>query len=781
MFEKRFPAIPAQLFTADGTADGVVTIVDATLFKVKQQIFISSNTQTPLGPLEVKKINTATQLVVGPVSGSIFTSTDISAFLLVDGAAIFANEQKRPSIPIDEIKRSTYEEEPTVAVRSILVNKLGHIYDEDNPLPAMFSGSISVGDLDQGAPNTNPNGWPVKVTDGTNVLGTAAHPIRVDPTGITPQSVTGPLTNAELRASSVGINIVNIPYPSPNFTSSTPLAAGAVFTGAAEDVSGFVNADVTVISDQASANNGLVFSWSQDNVIFDYSESYTVVPNVGQTFSLFARAKYFRVTYTNGGLPQGTFALSTVYYTVSRSTYTHNADLDVPAGNSVDVIKSILAAEKDGGDATHKYTNLKATNEGVLKVAIQTKTSPSTSVPIIVQRANGGPTLTTTTLSKSFPASVTKSNSIVVMVLQGNGTNGATYQLGDTQGNSYTRAGGVNIIGVGSVDAWYSQDVLPGITTVNVFNTSSAVNMMVQIYEVSGLPLDSNPIANLTAGVSITPVTSLSSGTVATTIGNELVISGIAATGGGVITADPGWTQDITAANFLTAERVVTSPSVVSGTATASPGVEYIGLLVTMLPATQSLPIVTDINGVLITNSRSQDGLGNLLTSQASGGQRALDIGINVAGVQVDPRNTRPLTSADVVSVLGPLTDGQLRAAPVPVTFNDSNAPGLTVDHSEITSVASGLETTILTFTAPSGGKRITKADVSGDNIANFRVKVDGTTLVNKRTWWSHFNGSFSFEGFENGLFLTVGQVLTITVIHNSDDLGDFEATLMSI
>lgn len=37
-------------------------------------------------------------------------------------------------------------------------------------------------------------------------------------------------------------------------------------------------------------------------------------------------------------------------------------------------------------------------------------------------------------------------------------------------------------------------------------------------------------------------------------------------------------------------------------------------------------------------STRMQDGSGNLITSQASGSQRALDVGINVAGVQVDPR-----------------------------------------------------------------------------------------------------------------------------------------------
>lgn len=44
------------------------------------------------------------------------------------------------------------------------------------------------------------------------------------------------------------------------------------------------------------------------------------------------------------------------------------------------------------------------------------------------------------------------------------------------------------------------------------------------------------------------------------------------------------------------------------------------------------------------------DGSGNLVTSQVNGAQRALDVGINVAGVQIDPRSIRALTAADVVT-----------------------------------------------------------------------------------------------------------------------------------
>lgn len=69
------------------------------------------------------------------------------------------------------------------------------------------------------------------------------------------------------------------------------------------------------------------------------------------------------------------------------------------------------------------------------------------------------------------------------------------------------------------------------------------------------------------------------------------------------------------------------------------------------------------------------DPSGVSVTSQTNGTQRALDIGINVSGVQVDPRQIRALTSSDQVTianpsiaVTGPLTDTQLRATPVPIS-----------------------------------------------------------------------------------------------------------------
>lgn len=55
-----------------------------------------------------------------------------------------------------------------------------------------------------------------------------------------------------------------------------------------------------------------------------------------------------------------------------------------------------------------------------------------------------------------------------------------------------------------------------------------------------------------------------------------------------------------------------------------------------------------DANGKVI--AKLNDGSGNAVTSQANGIQRALDVGINVAGVQIDPRQIRSLTAGDVVT-----------------------------------------------------------------------------------------------------------------------------------
>lgn len=127
----------------------------------------------------------------------------------------------------------------------------------------------------------------------------------------------------------------------------------------------------------------------------------------------------------------------------------------------------------------------------------------------------------------------------------------------------------------------------------------------------------------------------------------------------------------------------------------------------------------------------------------------------------------------DGVEELAINPDGSIN---VNITFSASD--GLTIAHNEISAVPSGAETTIISLVVPVGGYRISKIDVSGENVALFRVKVDGSTVDNKRSWWTEFNQSFRFESFVNGLKLVAGQVLTVTTLHNRPFACNFEATV---
>ena len=89
---------------------------------------------------------------------------------------------------------------------------------------SLTSESIEIGTVDQGTPNTLANAWPVKMTDGTNVLGTGANPVRTDPTGTTTQPVSAaslPLptnaaqeTGGNLASINSGIQTLNSLVPS---------------------------------------------------------------------------------------------------------------------------------------------------------------------------------------------------------------------------------------------------------------------------------------------------------------------------------------------------------------------------------------------------------------------------------------------------------------------------------------------------------------------------------------------------------------------------------------
>lgn len=84
--------------------------------------------------------------------------------------------------------------------------------------------------------------------------------------------------------------------------------------------------------------------------------------------------------------------------------------------------------------------------------------------------------------------------------------------------------------------------------------------------------------------------------------------------------------------------------------------------------------LVTPLTNTSVVKAQLQDNAGNALTSQVSGTQRPLDVGVNVLGVQVDPRtlfDTQSNTTAQIDPLRGAVASAKNRL------FGDSFADGI--------------------------------------------------------------------------------------------------------
>lgn len=179
-FEKRWGVRPANLFTSNGGFRGQITVLDASCFKVKQQVTIKANTLDSVR-VEIKSV-IDNNIEVGAIGKPITDrSVDLSLYTVALSATIEAEEQKRPEIPQVEHERAVYEEEPTVAKRVFQVDKLGRGYTKANPFPVQLSdGSIEIGTVNaevevqlshlDNYPDVGDVADSIRIGDGTDLL-----------------------------------------------------------------------------------------------------------------------------------------------------------------------------------------------------------------------------------------------------------------------------------------------------------------------------------------------------------------------------------------------------------------------------------------------------------------------------------------------------------------------------------------------------------------------------------------------------------------------------------
>lgn len=129
--EQKWPAVPPQLFTANGTQFGIITVLTTKGFKVKQKVALS-NTALLNGQFRVIRVLSETQLKVGlvnPPQGAWFKGEDVTAWTLVGGAYIYAEEQDKAKLKPEDIIQAVYDQEPTVGLRNVLVDQFGDYFD----------------------------------------------------------------------------------------------------------------------------------------------------------------------------------------------------------------------------------------------------------------------------------------------------------------------------------------------------------------------------------------------------------------------------------------------------------------------------------------------------------------------------------------------------------------------------------------------------------------------------------------------------------------------------
>ena len=110
-------------------------------------------------------------------------------------------------------------------------------------------------------------------------------------------------------ANGLPVNQVNNGLISTVNSSAVNLAANAVFTGVAEDVTDYADIGISAFSDQASATDGLSIQQSSNGTNWDIADNYSIPASTGKNFSVAARLKFFRMVYTNGPVAQTAFRL----------------------------------------------------------------------------------------------------------------------------------------------------------------------------------------------------------------------------------------------------------------------------------------------------------------------------------------------------------------------------------------------------------------------------------------------------------------------------------------
>ncbi len=212
-FERMLAAVPPQAFTANGTAQGLVTIESTAGFYIKQFVSLQSDTLQPAG-FQVKNILSNTQLIIGRPDNSLkapLNPLDLSGYLVSDGATISAPEQNNFTIKPDDHYQAVYMPAPVSSDRVIGIDPYGNPWSQNNPMPVEFDGTISIGDVT--VVGTAPNHYPLEPNaDGSlNTISLAQLvPYKFDEIDLTNSTIDGQVVPTIVVYKQMGATIATL-------------------------------------------------------------------------------------------------------------------------------------------------------------------------------------------------------------------------------------------------------------------------------------------------------------------------------------------------------------------------------------------------------------------------------------------------------------------------------------------------------------------------------------------------------------------------------------------
>jgi hypothetical protein len=148
--------------------------------------------------------------------------------------------------------------------------------------------------------------------------------------------------------------------------------------------------------------------------------------------------------------------------------------------------------------------------------------------------------------------------------------------------------------------------------------------------------------------------------------------------------------------------------------------------------------------------------------------------------VVIDHQNDS-IQVGDGVDLLEVNTDGSIN-----VNLVDSTVRTIVNTFNEITSVASSLETILVTYIVPIGKVAyLTNIDVAGTNIASYKIQKNLSTISKLYTYFGSSLNAFANFGVDltgtPGLKLLAGDTITVKVLHGRPTVGDFNGRIQVV